>query len=355
VNGSPKAATDPAFTPDGHAIVLIDLSMTKPMLAVICPQSGTGTVYAGTAGASSPSVSPDGRTIAFRLGGGIATLPLAGGAIQMLPGTTGTVDTANGVDTTAGAPSWSADGTRVYYPVQNLIKAAPLTGADPVTVITGNPSERLATPVELATAIPPIRTTLTGTWTTANLAYGQTLTVHGHLTGNAGELSGRSVHVQFQAAGRTTWSTVTTPLTDSTGAFTATVKPTGTGTWRLVYDGAPGNGTTTATWSASTSAATRIQVHVALAARTSATRVTHGATVTLTGTATPTEAGTVVWVQRWNGHTWTTIATLKENAAGQVSLHLHETTRGTFTYRLYKASTARIAGGASNQVTVTVH
>ena len=347
-------ATDPAFTPDGHALIAVDLSSAQPRLVRIDLTTGARTVLPGTDGAASPAVSPDGRTVVFRLAGGLATAPVAGGTAPVLPGTTGIPGGLGITDTTAGAPSWSTDGTQILFPTVNLIKSVALAGGTPVTLVAGTSSAPLATPVELATAIPAVRTGLSASWSATGLGYGAPLTVHGRLSGVAGQLGGRKVAVQFQVAGSSTWSTVTTAVTNADGAVSASVRPSGRGGWRLVYAGAPGTDIA-AGWLPSASANTFVQVWGAVTGRLSASRVARGATVTVTGAFSPAEGGTVVYLQRWNGRAWTTVGSTRESGTGAVSARVRETVHGTVKYRLYKAATNRIAATVTGTLTVTVN
>ena len=347
-------ATDPAFTPDGHALIAVDLSTAQPRLIRIDLATGARTVLPGTEGADSPAVSPDGRTVVFRLAGGLATAPVTGGTATMLPGTTGTPGSLGVTDTTAGAPSWSTDGTQIFFPTVNLIKSVAVAGGTPVTVMTGNSWERVATPVELSTAIPAIRTGLSASWSATGLGYGAPLTVHGQLSGVTGQLGGRRVTVQFQAAGSSAWNTVATAVTSDGGTVSASVKPFGRGDWRLGYAGNAGSDTA-AGWLPATSANTFVQVSGAVRAHLSAPRVARGATVTVTGAFSPAEGGTAVYLQRWNGRTWTTVARTRQSSTGAVSVRLRETVRGTVKYRLYKAATNRIATTVTGTLTVTVN
>ena len=347
-------ATDPAFTPDGRALIAVDLSTAQPRLIRIDLATGARTVLPGTEGADSPAVSPDGRTVVFRLAGGLATVPIAGGTATVLPGTTGIPGGLGVTDTTAGAPSWSTDGTQIFFPTVNQIKSRAVAGGTPVTVVTGNSWEPLATPVELSTAIPAVRTGLSASWSATGLGYGASLTVHGQLSGVAGQLGGRQVAAQFQAAGSSTWKTVATAVTSTGGAVSTSVKPSGRGDWRLAYAGTAGSDTA-AGWLPTTSSNTFVQVRGAVTAHLSASRVARGATVTVTGAFSPAEGGTAVYLQKWNGRTWTTVTSTRQSSAGTVSVRPRETVHGTVRYRLYKAATNRIAATATQTLTVTVN
>ena len=57
--------------------------------------------------------------------------------------------------------------------------------------------------------------------------------------------SGRTVTLQFEAKGGTTWSTVKTATTSSTGAYSYKVKAAASGSYRVVWGGNSVTGATT--------------------------------------------------------------------------------------------------------------
>jgi TolB protein len=98
----------PAWSPDGTHIV-VSRRDTTPATQLVVLDLGGGPATALTDGATDatlPSWSPDGATIAFASGGGLATVPATGGTPQALPVPAGTVN---------GGPSWSPDGSMLAF------------------------------------------------------------------------------------------------------------------------------------------------------------------------------------------------------------------------------------------------
>lgn len=344
VDGGAKA-DDPAFTPDGKALIATDLSVTPSRLVRIDLVNGARRVLAGSGGASRPSVSPDGGTIAFAAQGGLWKVPVAGGTAAAVTGTAGALATD---------PAWSYDGSRLYFASGAAIKAVPAAGGAAVTVAeTGSTESDAVAPTEIYSPLPSVATTLTMSVSKSTVAYGTAVTVSGTLGRGGSVVAGQTVALQFQAAGTTTWKSVASRTTGTSGTVSASVKPTGRGHFRLAYAGRTGTDTAAPLRSA-VSASRFVQVNAVVTAKASTTSIRLGSTVKVTGKAVPAETGTRVSLQRWNGTAWVTVGSARQNSTGAVSLSVKPTARGSYSYRLFKNATTRIGAAASPTLRIRV-
>jgi hypothetical protein len=133
---------------------------------------------------------------------------------------------------------------------------------------------------------------------------------------------------------------------DGKGVFK--VPAAASGTWTVSVSGS---------WSraAGESAPVSTAVRYAVTAKASAAKVAVGTPVTITGTVSPTSAGTAVKVQRRSASgAWRDVATVTTGAGGSVTATVKPTVVGETSYRLLVPASAAIAQGASARLVITV-
>jgi len=176
----------------------------------------------------------------------------------------------------------------------------------------------------------------------AAVKYGTTATVTGKLTTTSGTaVAGQKVYLQWHQAGSTTWRTITSGTTSSTGSVSLRYTPASNGSFRLVA---------ASSWSylssASSSATTLVRWRVS-ASFADAT-VTRGATVRLTGKVAPIRAGTTVNRQRYINGAWTTVASTTVRTDGTYTFsYAAPKSTGTYSYRVVVPGTSLNATGKS--------
>jgi eukaryotic-like serine/threonine-protein kinase len=119
--GTREEPISPSLSPDGTRLVFRVLRQGEPVLAVRAIDALDAQVLTGTEGARFPFWSPDGRVIAFFAGGKLRTIGAAGGPLQTI------CDAAPGFGGT-----WSRQGLIAFAPgpTQALFKV-PATGGQP--------------------------------------------------------------------------------------------------------------------------------------------------------------------------------------------------------------------------------
>ena len=134
--GSEPSPQSPfAFSPDGSRLVFAARRGRNPaapaQLFLWARNSLEAQLIAGTEGARSPAWSPDGRSIAFRVGTSLRRVDVAGGAAAVVIDSTATVD---GV-------AWSPEGAILFANSAGGISRVPATGGEPVAVTAANKSD----------------------------------------------------------------------------------------------------------------------------------------------------------------------------------------------------------------------
>jgi hypothetical protein len=86
----------------------------------------------------------------------------------------------------------------------------------------------------------------------------------------------------------------------------------------------------------------------------SATRLTVGSFLTLTGTVGPVHAGQTVYVDVLNATGWTTVTSGSLTSTSTYKLRFKVSTKGAITYRVRKPADTDHAVGTSSSVVVTV-
>ncbi len=130
----PDQAPDPlgfaVVAPDGSHIVFLGSSAVGPGSAHLWVKERDqlyATRLAGTEGASSAAISPDGKWVAFVQAGRLRKVPIAGGAVVPLVDHAGTIP---------GGVAWLSDGTILYVAddVRSIARLSGNGGAEPVPV-----------------------------------------------------------------------------------------------------------------------------------------------------------------------------------------------------------------------------
>jgi hypothetical protein len=261
------------------------------------------------------------------------------------------------VDASATVPGWAplgsydfvfGDGTDVTQagPVMTHTYAAPGTYQIVVNVLDTNEGVG-GTGQPYTWSVP---TSFAATLSASTVAAGHTVTATATLTRTDTHQpigSAQTVSLQWQAAGSSSWTTVASRTTGSTGKATATVTPTGNGSYRWTYAGIPG-------YLAATGPTEHVSVTTAVTLKATATSIRSGTASHLTAVATPHETGTTVSLQRnETGKGWVTIATGHESATGTVTWAI-TLPRGTQQLRVVKAATTRYAASTSATITIRV-
>lgn len=152
-----------------------------------------------------------------------------------------------------------------------------------------------------------------------------------------------TIGVQARAHGTTTWKTVRTLSTASTGALSFAITPTTNSDYQFVFvSGAYGPVSTT-------SQVVTVSVAQKITAALSAATVRTGTSVTLSGGVSPAKPGQIEQVQKYASGAWHTIANVKLSSASGYRLWL-KAVRGSVSYRVVRAADKSNAAGTSNTV-----
>ncbi|GID31587.1 glycosyl hydrolase family 18 protein [Paractinoplanes brasiliensis] len=182
----------------------------------------------------------------------------------------------------------------------------------------------------------------------AAITYGTTMTVSGKLSTTAGAaVAGQKVFLQWRKAGSSTWDTVASTTTTSTGAVSMRRTPASNGSFRLY---APPS------WSylSSVSAVVPTLVRWRVSASLNDATVTRGTTVRLTGKVAPVHAGVTVRRQRLLNGAWSTVATTAVRSDGTYRFSFTWHTKGTYTYRVMVPGTTLNTTGYSGALKLSV-
>lgn len=182
----------------------------------------------------------------------------------------------------------------------------------------------------------------------AAVTYGTTATVSGTLTTTSGAaVAGQKVSLQWRPSGTTTWRTVASGTTSSTGGVSLGYAPASNGSFRL---SAPSSWSYLSSASAPVTTLVRWRVSAAFSDAT----VSRGTTARLTGKVAPIRAGTTVQRQRYINGAWTTLASTTVRSDGTYAFSFTWNTAGTYTYRVVVPSTSLNATGTSATVKLYV-
>ncbi|MCM4084356.1 glycosyl hydrolase family 18 protein [Paractinoplanes hotanensis] len=182
----------------------------------------------------------------------------------------------------------------------------------------------------------------------ATVTHGTTVTVSGRLTTTAGlAVPGHKVALQWHKAGTSTWLTVASGSSSSSGAVSLRYAPATNGSFRLQ---APSSWSYLSSLSASISTLVRWRVSASFKDAT----VTRGTTVRLAGKVSPVRSGTAVRRQWLVSGAWTTVASATVRSDGTYLFSFTWRARGTYTYRVVAPGTALNTTGYSTTLRLRV-
>jgi hypothetical protein len=172
------------------------------------------------------------------------------------------------------------------------------------------------------------------------LTYGGSARVTGVLRWNGGVLGGRTVALFAQRVGTTTWSTVASTTTTSTGTYAFSTKPAVNTRYKVGYLGSGSAG-------GAESATVTVGVAPSVSIAASRTSLYYGGTVTFSTTVRPVHAGRSIILQRWSGTVWVTVTSRALSTTSTASGAIRPTARGTLRYRWMVAAHTDHLTGAS--------
>lgn len=172
------------------------------------------------------------------------------------------------------------------------------------------------------------------------LTYGGSARVSGVLRWNGGVLGGRSVALFAQRVGTTTWSTVASTTTSSTGTYAFSAKPAVNTRYKVGYLGSGSAG-------GAESATVTVGVAPSVSIAASRTSLYYGGTATFSTTVRPGHAGRSIILQRWSGTAWVTVTSRALSSTSTASVTIKPTARGTVRYRWMVAAHTDHLTGAS--------
>ena len=192
-------------------------------------------------------------------------------------------------------------------------------------------------------------TTLTTAASPASVAYGGTATLTGTLyrAGTATRLAGRPLTLYHRRHGTSAWSKVATVTTSSTGVATAKRVPLAHTDYRWSFAGS-------GTELGAEGAVRLVKVVVRVSGTLSASSVALKRSVTMSAGVSPNHKGQRVYLQRLSGRTWVNVVSAVLGSTSAARFTIVGSTRGTFSYRVYKPSDADHTGGYSPVRTVRV-
>lgn len=172
------------------------------------------------------------------------------------------------------------------------------------------------------------------------LTYGGSARISGVLRWNGGVLGGRTVALFAQRVGTTTWSTVASTTTSSTGTYAFSAKPAVNTRYKVGYLGSGSAG-------GAESATVTVGVAPSVSIAASRTSLYYGGTVTFSTTVRPGHAGRSIILQRWSGTAWVTVTSRALSSTSTASVTIKPTARGTLRYRWMVAAHTDHLTGAS--------
>lgn len=183
-------------------------------------------------------------------------------------------------------------------------------------------------------------TALSGATSATSVTYGATVTVSGRLTRSdtGAGIPGVPVQLYARRKGTTSWLLVGAATSTGTGAVTLTHPPRWSVDYRWNYRGS-------GTFLGSASALRPVGVRTAVGATLSRTSIALGGPVTLSGAVAPGHPTQVVYLQRLVNGSWTTVTSRPLTSISTYEFPITPSSRGTYSYRIYKpADTDHLAG-----------
>jgi hypothetical protein len=178
-------------------------------------------------------------------------------------------------------------------------------------------------------------TTLAISRSTSTLTAGKSATISGRLrTGDGANVKDRPVTLQRRFVGTSSWTTVTSKRTSSTGRVSFTVKPTRHTEYRLRH-------ASTTSFGSSTSSVTKVSVRPAFTLTNSRLTGLLGRTTTLKGTVNPVYSKQKIQLQRLVSGSWRTVETKKPSSSGAYSFSVKPSSTGSRSYRVRIPATDR--------------
>jgi hypothetical protein len=164
--------------------------------------------------------------------------------------------------------------------------------------------------------------------------------------GTLAPVVGHNAALYWRRTGTTAWTLIKVALTDANGHVTATSTPPWNAQYYLHDLGGAGR-------MGGVALTVNHPVTFDVSSRQTATRVVHGATVTLTGVVLPARAGAAVLLENYYGGAWHVMATgaLNTNSAHAFPVTLRSA--ATYSFRFVKAGDTLLGTGVSPTFTVT--
>ncbi|MFJ8579200.1 S8 family serine peptidase [Micromonospora sp. NPDC093277] len=174
------------------------------------------------------------------------------------------------------------------------------------------------------------------------LNYGGAVTLTGKLArkDTGAGLAGQTVQVYGRYKGATSFTLIATVTSGTNGALSYTHKPAKGVSYEWLYRGST-------TYLGSVSSLRTVTVATVVSSKLSKTSFRRGGTVTLSGSVSPKHAGQTVYLQRLVNGSWKNVTSKKLSSSSSYSFSIKPTSRGTFTYRVYKPADTDHAAGYS--------
>jgi spore germination protein len=183
----------------------------------------------------------------------------------------------------------------------------------------------------------------------SSITYGTTLTITGTVKNSSGTgLASQKVVLQRRGTSSSTWSSVATAWTSSTGSVSLSYRPSANSVFRLY---APSNWTYNSARSSEKTTSVKWKVTASASDTTPAKRET----IKISGKVWPARSGTAVERQKLVNGTWTRMATTTVTSDGSYSFSvLMPSTSTTLTYRIKVPGTSLNATAYSFSIKITV-
>jgi len=172
--------------------------------------------------------------------------------------------------------------------------------------------------------------------TVTSLTYGGAVTLSSRLTrrDTGGAIAGVPIQLYWRKVGTAAWNLMSTRTSSSTGTVSFAHKPSTSVEYMWVHRGST-------SFVGSSSAVLRVGVRTVVTGVVSRSSVALGGTFTTSGSVAPTHAGQTVYLQRYAGSgKWTTVTSKVLGSTSAYAFSVKPSTRGTFTYRVYKPADA---------------